>query len=741
MKTLAAVALLGCALHAAAGTGALDPTFGQMGVVGVPGISLAVQPDAKIVALGREGHRVSTAEIGQFSLARLTSSGAIDFSRTDDVASCTICGGVAGTYAALLQPDARIVSVGTFLSVGQGCNRPSYIAVRHLGSGDLDATFGTSGVYRLQVGRAHAVALQADGKLVLAGTRGSECTPFGGLPVTSVGLVRVNADGTLDTTFGTNGTVETALGSGTISAANAIAVLADGRIAVAGHASNGANTDFAIAVYGANGALEANALHDATPGANDSANALAVLSDGKILVAGASGADGVLLRLTSLQALDTTFGTAGKVTLPRAPIEALALQPDGKIVVATRDGDVFRLLADGSRDASFGVAGRVSTGLAEVRSVAVQADSRIVVGANANTARIDPALPAAITPDVASIDFLEQPLRTTSAARTVQLTNDSAASQAITSITATAGFVATSDCGTLAPGAQCTASVAFRPETVGAITGDLVVSWNGGTVKTFLAGKGEISLSTHYYRTILRREADAAGKAFWDAEAARMQALGASVNEAWYAMAQLFFSSPEYLGFARDDTGFVTDLYNAFFSRAPDGPGLAYWVSQLEQGMPREVLLAGFMFSPEFIDFTRNLFGATAVRAEVDMVMDFYRGLLARLPEAEGFAAWLDVFRLAQCQNADAVRYEANAISKAFIESGEHAARNRSNAQYVGDLYNAFLRRGGDLDGVRFWIEQLDSNVRSRESLRQSFVGSPEFQARVQAVVNQGCMS
>ena len=54
---------------------------------------------------------------------------------------------------------------------------------------------------------------------------------------------------------------------------------------------------------------------------------------------------------------------------------------------------------------------------------------------------------------------------------------------------------------------------------------------------------------THYYQSILRRAPDSGGKTFWQNEATRVANLGASVNEAWFAMAQSFYFSPEYAGF------------------------------------------------------------------------------------------------------------------------------------------------------------------------------------------------
>jgi hypothetical protein len=244
------------------------------------------------------------------------------------------------------------------------------------------------------------------------------------------------------------------------------------------------------------------------------------------------------------------------------------------------------------------------------------------------------------------------------------------------------------------------------------------------------------SLVPHFYRTILRREPDAGGGAFWEGELARVTGMGASASEVWFAMTSAFFASAEYAALHRDDVGFVTDLYASFLDRAADSSGMAYWTSLLAQGMPRDVIAAALMFSPEFAAMTGS--GAKSARVETDVVLDFYRGLLARLPDSGGFSHWLTNFRSAQCQGAAAVSAQADAISAAFANGAEAAARGRTNAQYVADLYNAFLRRGGDLAGVRHWIQQLDRGV-PRDEVRRAFLASPEFSARVQAVASAGC--
>jgi hypothetical protein len=306
-------------------------------------------------------------------------------------------------------------------------------------------------------------------------------------------------------------------------------------------------------------------------------------------------------------------------------------------------------------------------------------------------------------------------------------------------------YSVTNNCSAVAVGAQCTISVTIKPSASGAQDGTLTIRHTapGSPTTIALTATGQLSLVTHLYEAVLGRAPDDGGKAFWDSEVLRLQALGANPNEAWFAMATAFFFSPEYVARGRDDAGFVGDLYRTFFDRSPDADGLAFWVGNLQGGMPREVLLAQFMFSPEFVSFTQSLFGNVAARPEVNAVGDFYRGLLARLPDTGGFTFWVGQFRVAQCASdpVGAVYGQAEAISSGFATSGEFAARHRTNAQYVGDLYNALLRRGGDLGGVLFWVQSLDAATFTREQVRQSFAASPEFSGRVNTIVAAGCLT
>ncbi len=359
--------------------------------------------------------------------------------------------------------------------------------------------------------------------------------------------------------------------------------------------------------------------------------------------------------------------------------------------------------------------------------------------ASVTSAGIFQQVGAALSASPGLVDFRTRFLNTP-ATLDVTLTNQGTAAVTIASVATSAPFSVAHDCQVLQAGQSCKSTVTFTPTATGAASGTLSIGSSAGALSISLIGAGEQSLVSHYYRSILRREPDAAGKAYWEGEAARVSQLGANVNEAWFAMAMSFYGSAEYVAFGRNPTEYVRDLYNTFFNRTADDAGLAYWTGQLAAGMPPEVVLISYMFSTEFANFSRNIFGNVAARAEVDTVVDFYRGLLSRLPDSSGFNFWVGQFRTAQCAGGNAVYAQVEAISSAYASSAEYSARNRTNSQYVGDLYNAFLRRGGDLDGVKYWIGQLDSGAQTRDQLRQAFIASPEFNARVVAIVNQGCL-
>ncbi|HUQ93798.1 MAG TPA: DUF4214 domain-containing protein, partial [Bryobacteraceae bacterium] len=141
-----------------------------------------------------------------------------------------------------------------------------------------------------------------------------------------------------------------------------------------------------------------------------------------------------------------------------------------------------------------------------------------------------------------------------------------------------------------------------------------------------------------------------------------------------------------------------------------------------------------------------TIFGSSNPRPEVNVTMDLYRGILGRIPDSAGFNYWLGRVRAAQCQGPGAVTAEVNGLSQQFLNSQEYANTwsGRSSSQRVpmlmGDLYNALMRRGPDLAGYQFYVGQINAGGKSIDQVRADFVQSPEFQARVSAIVSAQCL-
>jgi uncharacterized delta-60 repeat protein len=250
---------------------------------------------------------------------------------------------------------------------------------------------------------ANAIVSQGT-KLVVAGRAGDSSTG-------DFALARYNADGGLDTTFGSDGT---GLVSDSFSdahdVARAVAIQQPGDKIVAAGLSNSEPTgDFALARYDADGRLDPTFGVDGTgkvttdlSGLGDGVRGIAILLDGRILAAGAALRDSALVRYTADGLLDTSFGPAGTgiVTADLGQTDHfmnLTVARDGKIVAAgLADGDmlVARFNPDGTLDPSFGPGGRGWTttdfaGRQDIAfDVAVRPDGKILVGGA--TGALDP---------------------------------------------------------------------------------------------------------------------------------------------------------------------------------------------------------------------------------------------------------------------------------------------------------------------------------------------------------------
>ncbi len=242
-----------------------------------------------------------------------------------------------------------------------------FAAARLNSDGSLDTTFDTDGKVTTAIGAgadvARALALQSDGKIVLTGYSHNGSNE-------DVALVRYNADGSLDTSFDGDGKRTLAIGSG-YDGANAIAIQPDGKIVVAGEAVVGANTDFAVMRFNSNGSLDTtfdtDGIVTTEVSVYDYVKSMVLQSDGKIVLAGYAFTgmnDFALARYNTDGSLDTTFDGDGKLltAIGGATDEAhgVAVQSDGKIVAvgygtfASGDTTVVRYNTNGSLDTTFG---------------------------------------------------------------------------------------------------------------------------------------------------------------------------------------------------------------------------------------------------------------------------------------------------------------------------------------------------------------------------------------------------
>jgi len=381
-------------------SGSVDTTFGNGGMITVTfggveeeALAIALQPDGKAVI----GGFADLSGIRKFALMRLDLNGMLDTSfgtggivnTTFDSSSWDIIGDL------VIQADGKIVAAGGY---------SAFALARYNDDGSLDTGFGTNGTVRTVAGvsqsSAYSVALQPDGKIIAGGWGDQSGPPYG----TRFTLIRYNSDGSLDTSFGSGGISRT-LVDGYTATIRSIAIQPDGKIVAAGYAYTGSAYDFAFVRFNADGTIDTSfGTNGATivpiGSGDDICYAMHLQSDGKIVGAGdtfvsSADSDFAVIRLTSQGALDPSFSAGGIVTTDFGAenrANGLAIQPDGKLIAA---GFAFyqgfalaRYNSDGSLDATFGNGGRVTindSGLSFARAVAIQGDGRIIAAGISST--------------------------------------------------------------------------------------------------------------------------------------------------------------------------------------------------------------------------------------------------------------------------------------------------------------------------------------------------------------------
>ena len=295
--------------------------------------SVIRQPDDKLVLAGSSN--------GDAALARLLPNGDFDLSFSDD-GKLTLsfgAGNGSGFRKVLLQPDGKIIAIGEAYN---GSNF-DFAAARFNADGSVDDTFGTSGKILINFNNfndfGRNAILQSDDKMIIAGGA------FESVFNSSIALVRINTNGTLDETFGTGGKATMNVNSEENDYTEDMAILTNGKILLGGYSAG----DFLLMRYNANGTLDnsfGNGGYILTDYGNsqDKAYAISVDNTGSIYLGGhgyEAGMSGLfhfaVAKYTSNGDLDNTFDADGKMVVIMGADGSTAfdmiIQPDGKLLL------------------------------------------------------------------------------------------------------------------------------------------------------------------------------------------------------------------------------------------------------------------------------------------------------------------------------------------------------------------------------------------------------------------------
>ncbi|MGC2237791.1 MAG: FG-GAP-like repeat-containing protein [Pyrinomonadaceae bacterium] len=385
VKSLTFILIL-CSL-ANAGRVSLDTTFNGTGyrvqtitAGGSVGESLGIGSDGKIV-LG--GWTIGTALYDRFAAMRVNPTGTLDTGFDSDGFVITAVGNFDRGDTLLVQPDGKTLLSGDRYF---GSSNDDFTILRYNTDGTLDNSFDGNGVAAPVVNgfsdeHCYDMALQPDGKIILVGTTAGDDN----LP-TDIAVMRLNTDGSLDTTFSGSGILVITFNN-VSEAANAVVIQPDGKIVIGGFLNDTFKNEYLLMRLEANGMLDASfgsggLVITSVSASNNSISTMALQSDGKIL----AGGTGFIARYDANGGLDNSFGTGGTAASPNSVNKLLFLN-SGKILVGgTLNSNiaVSRFNQNGTIDTSFNATG-TATATAPGnqcfgRSIATQTDNKIVVG-------------------------------------------------------------------------------------------------------------------------------------------------------------------------------------------------------------------------------------------------------------------------------------------------------------------------------------------------------------------------
>jgi uncharacterized delta-60 repeat protein len=295
------------------------------------------------------------ADQDRLLLARYLTTGALDTSfGTAGVVTTAISGSNARANALAIQADGKIVIAG----FATGASSTSCLVARYSSSGVLDNTFGTAGIRTIALGEGaqiNAVRVQSS-KIIIAGSVIQNNIP-------QCLLIRLNDDGSFDTTFNGTGIVQQEIGA--VSSASSLVIDGSGRYVIGGDSLQG----YVLVRYSSSGSLDgtfgSGGIVSLNPGSNSGITSLALQSDGKIVTAGYVDGALAVSRFNTNGSIDTSFSGSGTALLGISSSEvgnSVGLQNDGKIVAAGSSGAqilVARFLTTGVLDTSFASQGYV----------------------------------------------------------------------------------------------------------------------------------------------------------------------------------------------------------------------------------------------------------------------------------------------------------------------------------------------------------------------------------------------
>ena len=378
--------------------GMLDPVFDFDGKItdsfAEVGEDLCVQPDGKILVVGS----LNNGSTG-FVIARYNVDGSIDESFNSSGTQSIVIGTSAYATCIQLQDNGKII-IGGFAELG---GFDEFAIARLNSDGTLDNSFNLNGIVTTSISskddRARGMSIQTDGKIVVTGESYRESST-GGADRYDFATVRYNLDGSLDNSFNNSGIVTLSLGTG--SESYDVETLNDGSIVTIGEAWMSNANDFALVKHKSDGTIDSTFGTDGivtTPifSGEDRGRSLDVQSDGKIIASGfthnGNNYDFAIVRYNSSGVIDNTFGINGIVATDLSSendfLNGACIQSDDKIILVGRsytgqgyDFSVVRYNPNGSIDNSFGTNGIVYTPFTDfdrANSVKISVNGKIVV--------------------------------------------------------------------------------------------------------------------------------------------------------------------------------------------------------------------------------------------------------------------------------------------------------------------------------------------------------------------------